>query len=675
MTRSLALIATLVLLAAAPLCATREPTVPPIYYLIDYGPNHLDNPQYIQWVRELPPDLLHFGKDVPMTHLYGPIAAVGGENQAHGRNRADIRRLTPDEVQARLEALQRMNAALHEAGVQMVMPYTSSITFAGHPQTREGFFDFWDHWDEYLRFGIGPRPDDPPENWPALKADGSLHTFGRDLQPDYYAGLYRYVACIENPAWRYWLVQVHRLVALAGYDGAFPDNTSPIACYGPHCQAAFGRYLADRFSPELRQQLFGTADLDRIELPRERGSLLFVEAQRFWRTSLAEHVDAMRAGGRLVNPDFKLFPNLGGPISIAEYLVGHADYFMAEGGGGGPEGAGCVVRRVIGDIKVRDVIDNILDYRYYADLPGDIRPMLLKLGRTPSARKLCLAEAAAFGSGAYNGVRPNTREVQRPYIQFLRQHRDLYDGKISAARVAMPFFPTRMFYPNSAHYSAAFTLKDRLASLQIPVDFFSEGGLASDLLRTYDAFIVPELRYVSDQHLRIIREYVDGGGLLILIGQFATHDDLCRPRALPDWLPAPGQSAGYGRGRIVHFAVTPSRTDLLRTLGAVGEMRLVVEPGRLSRPMLRVMAYRAAGEYIVHLLNYSCPVEEGWGENIPERDVTVRVPLADGQSVTSVTCYDPEAEPFSPPFELRAGACWFTVPAVPIYVVCRVALG
>ena len=38
--------------------ATREPTAAPVYYLIDYGREHLDNPEYVEWVRELPPDQL-----------------------------------------------------------------------------------------------------------------------------------------------------------------------------------------------------------------------------------------------------------------------------------------------------------------------------------------------------------------------------------------------------------------------------------------------------------------------------------------------------------------------------------------------------------------------------------------------------------------------------------------
>ena len=53
----------LALIMAAPTFATREPTAAPVYYLIDYGREHLDNPEYIEWIRELPPDLLHFGKN------------------------------------------------------------------------------------------------------------------------------------------------------------------------------------------------------------------------------------------------------------------------------------------------------------------------------------------------------------------------------------------------------------------------------------------------------------------------------------------------------------------------------------------------------------------------------------------------------------------------------------
>ena len=76
---------------------------------------------------------------------------------------------------------------------------------------------------------------------------------------------------------------------------------------------------------------------------------------------------------------------------------------------------------------------------------------------------------------------------------------------------------------------------------------------------------------------------------------------------------------------------------------------------------------------VVHLLNYSVPIQSG-PEVVPQRDVRVRVPLPDGASVAGVRCVAPEKDDLSPEFEVRDGACWFTVPEVTIYAVCRVAL-
>ena len=682
MIRKLSAVLLLAVLLAAPAMATREPTVPPVYYLIDYGPNHLDNPDYVTWIAELPPQLLHFGKDVPMTHLYGPIQAVGGENQAHGRNRDDIRRLTPAEVFERIATLQRMNQALHAAGVQMVMPYTSAITFAGNPDTREGLFDFIDHWDEYAQFGLGGKPQSDPVEWIALRADGKRHTFGKEEQPEYYAGLDRYVAAITHPDWRDWLMDVHRLVAEAGYDGAFPDNTSAINDYSSHAQAAFKDYLRGKFTAEQTQRLFGVESVDDIELPKERGGLAWVEAQRFWRVTLAEHVEAMRAGGREANPDFLLFPNLGGPTHIAEYLSGHADYYMAEGGAG-LEGAGCTVARVIGSIYHAEIHDNIIDYVYGRDIPGDIRPMLLKLGRTDESRKLCLAEPAAFGSGAYNGVRPNSRDIQAPYIRFLLDHPDIYAGKTSAARLAMAFFPMRDFYSlegvNANHTQAARRVFQRLGELQIPCDLFSETGLEPKALSTYDFLILPDMAFFSDAHVQAVRDFVQAGGMAIIIGEFATHDELMQPRPALDWLPPADAGAQLGKATILRTSVMPTQTELLAMLAGGGghqgaDLRLVADADRISRPLMRSSCYADDAEVIVHLLNYDIPIEPGLGKPKSQTDVHIRAPLPDGASVARVTCLAPEMEPFSPQYEVREGACWFTVPEVPIYMVCRIEL-
>lgn len=650
-----------------------EPTRAPVYYLLDYGGQHLDNPDYVAWVRELPPDLLHFGKDVPMTHLYGPIQAVGGENQAHGRHRADIRRLSPGEVRDRLATLQRLNRDLHAAGVRWVMPYIAAITMAGDPVRREGFFEFYDHWDEYREFGLGARPAAAPETWIATRADGSPHTFGNDLAPDYYTGMNRYVVCIEHPDWRAWLQQVTRLCAEAGYDGVFPDNSSAIACHAPSCQAAFRRYLEGRYGPAERAALFGSADLAGVRLPSERGSLLHVEAQRFYQTSLAHHLGAMRAAARAVNPDFLMFPNCGSPVLSAEYLLGHADFLMLEGGARDVQGTGCEVTSIIGEASHREVVDNILEYRYVAGLPEHIGLLLLEMGRTPWSRKLSLAEAAAFGSGACNGVRPSTREVLRPYIEFLRAHRDLYEGKRSAAQVAMAFFPMQVHYPDNRHWSTAARLKDRLGSLQVPFDVISETGLSAARLAGYRMVAVPDLRCVGDAEVEALRQYVTAGGTLLVVGRFAETDASLRPRPEPAWLSPP---AAVAAGRIVRHGGVPGKADLAGMLGAAGVSTLIgTGTGREApRPLLRVMLYEGPQERVLHLLNYDAPVAAAGGLPRALAGVPVRLALPPGAVVSGVTCLDPEAPGQELEFRTGDGVCEFTVPTVALYAVCRVRL-
>ena len=86
--------------------------------------------------------VLHLGKDVPFTHSWGPVQALGGENQAHGKKRPfgqddDIRRLSPDEVRQRMADLSRLTADLHRAGVKWVAPYICSMTIGGRPFSSE----------------------------------------------------------------------------------------------------------------------------------------------------------------------------------------------------------------------------------------------------------------------------------------------------------------------------------------------------------------------------------------------------------------------------------------------------------------------------------------------------------------------------------------------------------
>ena len=72
------------------LCASamRQPMLPtskpPIVYRFGYTDQYFTDPAYIEQFRAAPPDLLHVGKAVPITHQWGPVGLFAGENQYTG---------------------------------------------------------------------------------------------------------------------------------------------------------------------------------------------------------------------------------------------------------------------------------------------------------------------------------------------------------------------------------------------------------------------------------------------------------------------------------------------------------------------------------------------------------------------------------------------------------------
>ena len=141
----------------------------PFIYVLDYRsyrPNHIGNPKYIENVAASPPYLLHLNKDLVFTGDLGPIQ----------RNGKDVRRLTPDEVKTRMVVLTDFVGNLHEVGVQKVMPYICNMTIGGNHETREGFWAFYDHWEEYEAF-LGPKIPADPIDWMQRKPGGDLRFF------------------------------------------------------------------------------------------------------------------------------------------------------------------------------------------------------------------------------------------------------------------------------------------------------------------------------------------------------------------------------------------------------------------------------------------------------------------------------------------------------------------
>lgn len=323
-------------LFALSLAAAGEPMLPkttaPIVYTIDYSGAFFLKPEYIEQFKPAPPDLLHMGKAVPISHLWGPIRLYQGENQetggpGHTLSWENIALLSPEALSARIETIRETLRRYHAVGIPEIVPYISYHALAGDHQTRKGFWEFYDKWDTYAQWA-GPKPPHDPFDWLAVDAKGTFIPGScGGYSPDYFAPLHRYRACINHPDWAEWQRRLMRMIAEAGYDGCFVDNAHPDPCFCRHCKALFRRFLTSIAAPALVKRLGQGLDLDRLTLDAADAPAELVRRWRVLRTG--EHLGMLREEGRKVKPGFTVFPNSGN-IQECLQVGGLCDRLMFE---------------------------------------------------------------------------------------------------------------------------------------------------------------------------------------------------------------------------------------------------------------------------------------------------------------------------------------------------------
>lgn len=288
---------------------TMESRVPLIYY-ISYTDKYFTDPKYLDAFRAAPPDVLHVGKAVPITHNWGPVPMLFGENQAtggpkHTLNWDNIRLLSPAELRNKIKLITATVKRAHDMGIRYVCPYIGQRALAGDPSKRQGFWNFYDHWDDYADW-LGPKPAEGPTDWLFRDLAGSPRpVYGGTFDVPYFAPLKRYGACPNNPHWFGFQKSVVALTAKCGYDGVFIDNCVSGGDYCKYCWAKLGEFL--RRTPQtLLDDRFGVADRKALKSWADLPARL---QSRFRLEMLRDYVVALRDHARSVSPSFFLFAN------------------------------------------------------------------------------------------------------------------------------------------------------------------------------------------------------------------------------------------------------------------------------------------------------------------------------------------------------------------------------
>ncbi|MBI5396449.1 MAG: hypothetical protein HZA91_14235 [Verrucomicrobia bacterium] len=640
-------------------------TEPPITYVLDYGSNHVGNAEWLAQVAAAPPTLLHLGKDVPMTHSWGPVRALGGENQAFGKGDA-ITLLKPAEVGKRMTNITGMVRALHAAGVKMVMPYVCSMTLAGHDQKRTGFWAFYDQWVKYAAgcdLGLRPAPD--PVKWLQRQPDGSVQRFYKydgDFYPAYEPN-HRYAACANNPNWQHWLSRVVSLAAKCGYDGVFTDNGASQRCYCAECQKEFRTWATHR--------KLAHTDLMRAA-PEDAGR--YEQAQRFWLESMHRLQLRLRTAAMKHNPDFKIFANGGHNRPEAVKLAfADSNFVMFEKSVG--------ERGTHPGLAGGRVNHNVVELKYVQCLRKMVKPVILTRSGYPKSQPefemnrasaaLGCAEMAAFGNGGGFLIRPNWPDgaaVVKQYRAFYERNADLYRTNDSFTPVAVAFWGEQKLAGNKKHAEVVRQVSDQLLASRVAFDYVVEDCFTNNFIRRYPALVLPEIAHAGPKWLETAASYVQQGGNVMIVGAHPENspllpmiktrspgrglvsrlDSLDEPTAIPSWL-----------NDYVHVSA-----------------QLLADDGReeLQRVFVNCFARRSreTGDIrvAIHLVNYNVPLGANAPPPAPLGDLMVRLPVLPNLKLRGLTALDPDS-PDAEKLEWKQGesGLWVKLPRLAIYKI------
>lgn len=661
----------------------------PFTYVLDYGSKHLGNPDYVPTVATAPPTLLHLGKDVPLNHGWGPVKALGGENQAYGRG-DHIDRISPEEVQERIQGLRAMTDALRKKGVRWVTPYICAMTVNGDEKKRTGFWEFYDHWDEYRHLGLCPRPAADPFEWLQRHPDGRPRIYYGYKYPDeYYPPFktnHRYAACWHTEGWRTWLTEVVRFAAKCGHDGVFVDNGTSQRCQCARCLVAFRRMLKKRFEPQRARQVLG-APIGQAEFPEKTGTDLHAEMIRYWCETIREEMAALKeVGSKELGREFIIFPN-GGRPSYIQAALRDTDFVMFEKSHGeyGTH-PGMALCPMFEGLKLRAWNDHVFEYKFVQCLRRRVKPIILSrpgypgrvpwLMLNPNCARLGFAECGAFSGGGGFLVRPKFgvyHDAQNEYRRFFEEHPHLYAGMETYAQTAVLACPEQGWYGNPAHMGAVKQITEVLTESQVLFDYVSEEHLSADVLARYGTVVAAHFQRATEAQLKAILDFVRDGGRLVLIGGFAGRGEGLTEREAP-LCPRPGQEQRFGQGVAVQCGDVG---DLTTVLG--DEVSVLSCADSQLGAHVKVNAFCALGgaapRIVVHVLNYNVPLGVDAEEPKEVGGIAIALPLPPDAEAVAAKCYAPnEPNAQSLAVQTEGGRAHVAVPRLRIYRVLEITL-
>lgn len=525
--------------------------------------------------------------------------------------------------------------------------YTTPHTIYG-----DGFFEGHDPAE------AGPRDRD----WLAVGPDGQpLRPWGTEGQ--------RYLACVNNPGWRAYCRNIMERFVRIQASGVFWDDAFAFGCVCRHCQAAFRRYLAERYSP----QELAAMGVTETELPppparsfpdlRDCKTALDREWGTFAQWSLENFMAEMKAHARTLDPEFIFSVNSSQPGVTSCMLLSQnvMDLWVYEEG---PR-------------SLAPGHNNAL--RYWQGFARAARKPVEMIGggegwgqegATPTQYAASIAEAVACGgefllhlghAGQDDEVwrtnPENARTIAR-YRRFFNDRQDLLVGLRPAARVAI-FDSNKSAWFYGDYFPWLAHLAGNLSWSGIPYTVINAEA-TPELAHEFGVLILNWARVLSDREIAILRQFQEHGGKLIVIHDAGGYDERWQPRVgaplgeptFPE-MPSAEELA----------AVLSPHANLAPRLSIPGGARVQLQPWEKTDATGRVL--------VLHVLNYTTDTS---GQGItPVEGIRLRLPP--GVDPTRMVWETPQGEVQNLTGRSVEGGTVVDLPTLEVYGLVTVRCG
>jgi len=367
--------------------------------------------------------------------------------------------------------------------------------------------------------------DEIPEskNWECTDKEGN---------PVPYMGVHRgrRYLCVNNDGWRSYLKGLMKEALKAGSDGVFFDNMVRPDHPGADCWCQVCR---NRIRERLVSKGFNLSEEAILRRSLSYQDPVGREIYRLRVDSITDHIRALSAYARSVRADvvvtsnWALVDNFSWWGEEPKEIASLEDMILMESFTLARVRRGCIVNTVRAYKRAKCLAKGkrhvAVSYPVFAaEAPVYSAP-------TPVQLKLGIAEAAACVSSLvlpaterftdkYTILTADEFEAQRTaareYYSFVDANWDLYEGHESICNLGV-FEPGYMKWASSQIYPYALGVEQTLIQSQIPFDIIDE---LDGNLEPYRALVLPNILLLSQVHCDKLKDYVERGGSLVLVG-------------------------------------------------------------------------------------------------------------------------------------------------------------